>query len=286
MGGLGLLGRLPWAPAPWRPAVSTHGLPPWRPSGHAADGRFQTCSRGRHVGAWLAVWGLVDCPSHPGRRLTPDVLLLGRKAGGREVGQAPRPPHSTRGRVAGGLRVPGPLCPHLCFQRAFLCSRVRVGRRPARAGRASCLSVPACKAGAADAAVGRSVCPVRSACRLVNRCWRRRPLSVVPLEAMALGTVLTLLGAGRPWRSRQGRAGNRRSGKLLVASGLLLPSGGSPLIGVCGPRAGHRAGRCAWPGDGTELAVRGQVSSPRPDLTASPQTWLPPSTGAPGGARI
>lgn len=112
--------------------------------------------------------GLIDCPSHPGQRLTPDVFLLGWEAGGREVGQAPRPPHSTWGCVAGRLRVPGPLCPHLCSQLAFPCSRVKVGRCPARAGRASCLSVPACEAGAADAAVGRSVCAVRPACQLVG----------------------------------------------------------------------------------------------------------------------
>lgn len=259
MGGLGLLGRLPWAPAPWRPAVSTHGLPPWRPSGHAADGRFQTCSRGRHVGAWLAVWGLVDCPSHPRRRLTPDVLLLGRKAGGREVGQAPRPPHSTRGRVAGGLRVPGPLCPHLCFQRAFLCSRVRVGRRPARAGRASCLSVPACKAGAADAAVGRSVCPVRSACRLVNRCWRRRPLSVVPLGSDGSGDGADSSGGGpaveiqtrQGWKQEVGEAAGGL-GSVAPLRGLtpywgLWAQGRAPGREVRVARRWDGAG-CAWAG--------------------------------------
>lgn len=100
---------------------------------------------------------------------------------------------------------------------------------------------------------------------------------------MALGTVLTLLGAGRPWRSRQGRAGSRRLGKLLEAVGPLLPSGGSPLVGVCGPGAGRWAGRRAWPGDGTELNVRGQVSSPSPDLTVSPQTRCPPSVEPPAG---
>lgn len=148
VGGLGPLG----APAVGfcsSEASSFHaGSSSWRPSGHAAERDAPRPATG------VAMWtpgrlrgGLIDCPSHPGQR-HPDVFLLGW--GGRREGGGPgsRPPHSTWGCAAGRLRVPVPLCPHLCSQLAFPCSRVK-GQMPCEAGRASCLSVPACEAGAA-----------------------------------------------------------------------------------------------------------------------------------------
>lgn len=78
-------------------------------------------------------------------------------------------------------------------------------------------------------------------------------------------------------RSRQGRAGSRRLGKLLEAFGSLAPPGAHPLLGSVGPGAGAlgREARVAW--RWTELNVRGPVSSPSPDLTVSPQTCALPA---------
>lgn len=101
-----------------------------------------------------------------------------------------------------------------------------------------------------------------------------------PLRKRWLGTVLTLLGAGRPEvQTRQGR--EQRLGKLLEALGPLLP----PAHPCWGPGARGRAlGREARGlGDGTELNVRGPVSSPSPDLTVSPQTRCLPAREPPAG---
>lgn len=100
-------GRLPRAPASWSLAVSMQSLPPWRPSGHVAGGRSQTCSRGCHVGAWPAARWPCSLSLPPWAVAHPGCFPPGsggrREGGGPGALPAPRHPGPCRS----GARGPG-----------------------------------------------------------------------------------------------------------------------------------------------------------------------------------
>lgn len=168
------------------------------------------------------------------------------------MGPALCPPHGTRGHVAVGLGVPGPLSSSV-FSAGRSLLPGEVGRCPVRAARASCLSIPACKT-AADAAVGRSVHTVRSACPLGSRCWQQRLPSVVPLGRDGSGEALTLWGRAGPGGPDKAGPETEGRGHCWWPWVPCSPPGTCPLSGSVGPGQDAGQGGACGPGDGTVLA--------------------------------